>query len=112
MYLLLPALTDVRCAVCGAPPDVIEVPAGSGRCYFVSFVDDISKGFASEHRLALLVFPWPMPDGGAELQLGADELDQAELQLGGNEYPLDQAELQLGAEELDSASLEFSGEDP
>lgn len=71
MSLLLPALTDIRCqvqlAVSGT--DAVEVPAGSGRYYVVLYVDDIGKGFANEHRCAILVaspfvngvWPTPMP---------------------------------------------------
>ncbi len=54
--LLLPALTDVRDQFCnpGINGDAVEVPAGSGRWYFVVGVDDIGKGFANEHRFATL----------------------------------------------------------
>ena len=54
--LLVPALTDIRDASCvpAAGGDVIEVPAGTGRFYYVIYVDDVGKGFLNEHRLALL----------------------------------------------------------
>lgn len=76
MTLLLPAGTDVRCAMQANPPvlDIIEVPAGSSRWYGVAAVDDIGKGFSNEHRGAVLtpIFPaldpvvfagsqWPTP---------------------------------------------------
>ncbi len=76
MTLLLPALTDLRdgAGLVGAEPDVVEVPAGSGRWYAVEYVDDIGKGFPNEHRAALIYkifekispaqFPglvWPVP---------------------------------------------------
>lgn len=54
-YLLMPALTDVRGAVqSGGAGDFLEVPAGSGRYYFSLQVDDLGKGFANEHRFALI----------------------------------------------------------
>lgn len=53
--LLLPPGTDVRdCFSVGGEPDVIECPAGSGRWYQVSQVDDFGKGFPNEHRFALM----------------------------------------------------------
>jgi len=58
MYLLLPPLTDVRVG------GVAEVPGGSTRWYKVFWVDDIGKGFANEHRYAILdadVANWPIP---------------------------------------------------
>lgn len=73
MELLMPALTDIRSSVCGGFPDVVEVPAGSGRYYTVSWVDDVGKGYANEYRLILMSavdsrneyftdFPdWPTP---------------------------------------------------
>lgn len=48
MWLLLPALTDIRVG------SVCEVPALSGRWYKVIGVDDAGKGFANEHRVGLL----------------------------------------------------------
>lgn len=61
--LLLPPLVDVRDGSCPSGPDVVEVPAGSGRFYDVATVDDIGKGFANEHRAAVLTKhgPWPQP---------------------------------------------------
>jgi len=63
MILLLPALTDVRSIALAGVQDVIEAPAGSARYYRVAFVDDVAKGFANEHRFALLeqVGLWPTP---------------------------------------------------
>jgi hypothetical protein len=53
--LLLPPLTDVRDLTNSTGYDFIEVPAGSGRVYQVSLVEDIGKGFSNEHRAAALV---------------------------------------------------------
>lgn len=63
MQLLLPALTDIRSPFLAASPDVLEVPAGSGRIYQPMFVDDVAKGFANEHRFAMIwqAFAWPVP---------------------------------------------------
>lgn len=80
MELLLPGLTDVQTAdVAQRVGDCVEVPAGSGRYYFVVGVDDVAKGFPNEYRIAWLIrltpamititgnpwvvpFPsWPMP---------------------------------------------------
>lgn len=63
MYLLLPAGTDIRSSINATDPDVVEVPAGSGRFYLVAFVDDLGKGFANEHRFAVLLQTgtWPAP---------------------------------------------------
>jgi hypothetical protein len=63
LTLLLPALTDVRMYNVVTGPDVVEVPAGSHRFYQVQQVDDVGKGFANEHRFALIlpVVPWPQP---------------------------------------------------
>lgn len=55
MNLLLPPLTDVRGPQDSFERDVVECPSGSGRWYVVSFVDDIGKGFANEHRTASIV---------------------------------------------------------
>lgn len=63
MSLLLPAGTDIRGPRNAGGGDGVEVPAGSGRQYFVVFVDDIGKGFANEHRTAQLyqINTWPTP---------------------------------------------------
>lgn len=63
MTLLLPPHTDVRGDPFGINADVIECPAGTGRYYICRFVDDLGKGFANEHRGAVLtqVLPWPTP---------------------------------------------------
>lgn len=53
--LLLPKLTDVRDFSTGvAEVDLVECPSGSGRWYGIYFVDDVGKGFANEHRFALV----------------------------------------------------------
>lgn len=59
MYLLLPKLTDIRCVWNGISPDMVEVPAGSLRFYDVAYVDDIAKGFANEHRFAIITYKSP-----------------------------------------------------
>lgn len=62
--LLLPPLTDLRDAFQpGGLADIVEVPAGSGRTYFACSVDDSGKGFANEHRIAILLKygTWPVP---------------------------------------------------
>jgi hypothetical protein len=66
MWLRLPALTDVRDTKSGGMPDILEVPAGSGRFYTSVWVDDIALGFANEHRFAILAgkSPWPLPFPG------------------------------------------------
>ncbi len=79
MFLLLPQGTDVRddsgFGASTANSDYVVAPAGSGRVYVVCSVDDIGKGFANEHRCAILskaykdlggtgTFPgilWPIP---------------------------------------------------
>lgn len=66
MELLLPPLSDVRSPVTdsvGGTTDAVECPAGSGRYYLVLGVDDAGKGFANEHRIAVLLAwgPWPSP---------------------------------------------------
>jgi hypothetical protein len=74
MWLLLPAFTDIRGeineALNSSHGDIVEVPAGSGRYYGVSYVDDAGKGFANEHRIARLTIispfkvllpAWPLP---------------------------------------------------
>lgn len=66
VFLLLPKLTDVR-SNWQQPTggfDGVEVPQGSGRFYWVSSFDDSGKGFANEHRVAMLVpmpSSWPIP---------------------------------------------------
>lgn len=71
--LLLNAGVDVRSLVNAVEQDVVECPSGSGRWYQVIGVDDIGKGFANEHRAAILQqifdainppaypFKWPAP---------------------------------------------------
>jgi hypothetical protein len=54
MNLLLPALTDIRGPQDTVGPDLVEVPAGSGRFYAAFGVDDIGKGWPNEHRTAAL----------------------------------------------------------
>lgn len=71
--ILLPARTDVRDGSCShLAPDIIECPAGTGRWYVVSHVDDVARDFPNEYRLAAVDkifsgvnfpnFPdWPVP---------------------------------------------------
>jgi hypothetical protein len=54
MNLLLPPGIDIRGPQDTISHDVVEVPEGSGRWYFVAAVDDIGKGFANEHRTAAI----------------------------------------------------------
>lgn len=73
MWALLPALTDIRDGLKSPATgngDIVEVPAGSGRYYFVESVDDAGKGFANEHRVAAIMHSnlaftflpdWPVP---------------------------------------------------
>lgn len=61
--LLLPKLTDIRGFNDAGGQDAVECPIGTGRWYLVDLVDDFGKGFANEHRFALLqqMLPWPTP---------------------------------------------------
>lgn len=52
---LFPALTDVRNDWNGNAQDLVELPAGSNRFYYVHGVEDFGKGFANEHRFAGIV---------------------------------------------------------
>jgi hypothetical protein len=54
MCLQVPKLTDIRGPQDVGGPDIVEVPAGSSRWYTVLGVDDIGKGFANEHRTAVI----------------------------------------------------------
>lgn len=67
MNLLLPSGTDVRGPQdVSGHPDIVEVPAGSGRWYFCFGVDDIGKGFDNEHRTAAILpmlSTWTPPYG-------------------------------------------------
>jgi len=54
MELLCPKSTDIAGIIANAFLDCVEVPAGSGRYYAVSFVDDCGKGFPNEYRIAML----------------------------------------------------------
>jgi hypothetical protein len=62
-YFLFPPGTDIRDGSGPSGIDSLECPAGSGRYYYVTNVDDIAKGFANEHRYALVQKypPWPEP---------------------------------------------------
>lgn len=52
--LLLPLGTDVRDGANASGQDIVECPAGTGRWYQVTAVDDVGKGFSNEYRLAAL----------------------------------------------------------
>jgi hypothetical protein len=66
MLIRFPRITDIRgytkASSGGAGtrglPDVIEVPAGSGRYYVASMVDDVAKGFVNEYRQAWCFQVW------------------------------------------------------
>lgn len=65
-YILLPKGTDVaRNPRSLALPfgDIIEAPRGTGRFYFVRWVEDVGKGFPNEYRQAYVeACPlWPVP---------------------------------------------------
>lgn len=66
MWLRLPAGTDIRDSKAPAGPDLVEVPAGTGRYYTAWVVDDIGGGFANEHRFCILAntATWPVPFPG------------------------------------------------
>lgn len=53
--LLLPKLTDVRGQQDNTSWDMVECPPGTNRFYSVCHVDDVGKGFANEHRVAVCV---------------------------------------------------------
>lgn len=66
MVLLVPKDTDLRddFSAPGNSPDAIQCPPGSGRWYQCAYVDDVAKGFANEHRFAILLkglVNWPVP---------------------------------------------------
>lgn len=68
VFLLLSKQTDVRPPHApGVRGDAVEVPAGSGRFYSVTAVDDVAKGFPNEYRLATMTYSpnrvgwWPFP---------------------------------------------------
>jgi hypothetical protein len=55
LTLLLPKGADIRGPQDTVSNDMVEVPRGTGRWYGVYAVDDIGRGFANEHRVALLL---------------------------------------------------------
>ncbi len=69
--LLFPKGTDVRDISTSNGPDVVECPKFSGRFYWVTYVDDIGKGFSNEHRWCVVqkvftygafsIYRWPSP---------------------------------------------------
>lgn len=67
--LLLPVGTDIRALVAATNEwvfwcPVVEVPAASGRFYFVTAVEDTAKGFDNEYRQAV-IFPSYLYEGTA-----------------------------------------------
>jgi len=63
MMLRVPAGTDLRDQSNASENDVVEVPAGSGRWYYVMQADDLHKGFPNEYRFGILskLGTWPTP---------------------------------------------------
>lgn len=76
MTVLAPSDTDIRGYVnTGGSPDVIEVPAGSGRYYLVHYVDFIGMGFPNEHLgcdVYMNIGSAPPPGGSHILTEGSD----------------------------------------
>jgi len=60
MFLKLPARTDIHWAR-GGGQDVVEVPAGTGRFYKVTYADDVGRGFLNEYRVAYISMAVPPP---------------------------------------------------
>ena len=62
-FILFPKLTDIHFNRGAFGVDIIECPAGSGRCYQVYHVDDVGKGFLNEYRQATctMIAPYPVP---------------------------------------------------
>lgn len=68
---LFPIGTDIRDTSVHPNPDIVEIPAGTGRYYWVVYCDDIAKGFTNEHRWAVIqkvygygifsIYHWPTP---------------------------------------------------
>lgn len=65
MYLLFPMGVDIRDNLNGpgVAGDIVECPAGTLRYYRVEFVESVARGFANEHRYAMLsrLGAWPVP---------------------------------------------------
>jgi hypothetical protein len=53
MEVLFQPGEDIRSFNNAVIPDLIELPFGTGRFYIISYVDDIAKGFANEHRFCI-----------------------------------------------------------
>jgi hypothetical protein len=65
IWLKVPKLTNIhylRTVVPFIGSDTVEVPAGTGNWYQVTFVTDVGRGFPNEYRLALLARQAPVPD--------------------------------------------------
>jgi hypothetical protein len=59
-YLLVPAGTDLRIPDYATnidfdSPDIVEVPSGSSRWYFLVYTFDVAKGFSNEYRVGVLI---------------------------------------------------------
>jgi len=61
--VLFPAATDVRDQSQGPAGDILEIPVASGRYYYVSYVDDVAKGFPNEYRQAFVIKAFTSPAG-------------------------------------------------
>lgn len=63
MMLRVAKLVDLRDVFNASGNDLVEVPAGSNRWYYVTQVDDEHKGFTNEYRFAFIAkcFTWPTP---------------------------------------------------
>lgn len=61
IQIRLPKGFDVRDSQNAEGADVIECPAGTGRYYVVTQVDDLHRGFPNEYRLAQCVKAWTWP---------------------------------------------------
>jgi hypothetical protein len=58
--LLVPKLTDFRFAARTSADfiletDILEVPSGSSRFYYLATINDVAKGFPNEYREALII---------------------------------------------------------
>ena len=64
-FLKVPALTNIHYVRTLFPfigQDLVEVPAGTGNWYQVSYVADVGRGFPNAYRLAVISRVAPVPD--------------------------------------------------
>lgn len=67
MFLKVPAGTNIHYSRTGAfvGADTVECPKGSGHYYRLTYVNDVARGFANQHRFAIMteagVPPTPIP---------------------------------------------------